>query len=118
MAIHSAYTAVTCGTCTVPGGVGPALQEALREVVRASQGGVLVRSGCLAGCPVRPAGPVVVVQPCDAGRRPTAPALRIGPLRTGADVAALAAWLRAADLDPRLLPRPLVVPPRRRTTTG
>jgi hypothetical protein len=118
MSFHSGYTAVTCAACTGPGTVGPALQDALRPVVRASTGGVLVGAGCLAGCAGRPAGPVLLVQPCDGERRPTSPALRIGPLRTGADVDAVTAWLGAGDLDPALLPRHLVVPPRRRTTTG
>lgn len=117
----SGYTVVTC---VAPGcgladdaTVGSELVTALREVVRASGHGVLVSSGCmLRGCARRPVAPVVVVQPCDDDRRPTSCALAVGPLRTSADVDACAAWLRAGDLDPRLLPPHLLDAARRAAT--
>jgi hypothetical protein len=111
----SGYTALSC---VAPGcgfgddaTVGAEVVAALREVVRAGEQGVLVSSGCFLGagvCAARPTAPVVVVQPCDDARRPTSCALVIGPLRTGADVASLGGWLRAGDLDPRLLPAHLL----------
>lgn len=114
----SGYTAVAC---VAPGcgldddaTVGSELVEALREVVRSSTLGVLVSGGCmLRGCVQRPVAPVVVVQPCDAERSPTACAVAVGPLRTGADVEVFRAWLGAGDLDPRLLPPHLLDAARR-----
>jgi hypothetical protein len=87
------------------------LIDALRGVVRSSRYGVLVTTGCLFGeaaCGVRARAPVVLVQGCDADRMPTGPAVRIGPLRTGADVEVLASWLRAGHLDPGELPARLL----------
>lgn len=49
-----------------------------------------------------------VVQPYDAERRPTACAIRIGPILSEAAVAAVEGWVRGARLDPRLLPAHLV----------
>lgn len=107
----SPYTALSCVAprCGVgdPATVGSDVVDALREAVRTSREGVLVSAGCFLGtgvCAARPAAPVVVVQPCDEERRPTSCALVVGPLRTSADVQSLAGWLRAGDLDPRLLP--------------
>ncbi|WP_219412708.1 hypothetical protein [Pseudonocardia nigra] len=81
---------------------------ALREVVRTTALGVLVVSpGCVLGpfsCRLRAAGPVLVVQPCDARRRPTRSAVRAGPLCIDEDVAVVAAWLRAGRFDAALLP--------------
>jgi hypothetical protein len=99
-------TAAGCGLAD-PGTVGGRVVEELRAVVGASAHGVLVSAGCLLGrvaCAARAAAPVVLVQPCDVERRPVAPVVRVGPLRTEADVQALGAWLRSGDLDPRLLP--------------
>jgi hypothetical protein len=99
---RTGFVAVHCTACAAH----PALGETLREAVRGSRGGVLVRAGCLlgAGC----AGGFVVVQPCDDASRPTRPALRIGPVRTTADLAALGNWLGAGRLDPRELPAHLL----------
>ena len=114
--------------CTAPGcGTGDeatvahALVQTLRDIVGASSLGVLVSTGCLLGpstvrgaaCRMRAAAPVVLVQPCDADRRPTAHAVRIGPLRTAVDVDVLGGWLRAGRLDPGLLPVHLLVLHRR-----
>lgn len=106
-----AYTAVLCAApgcgAADPATVGGRLGEALRAVVRASRHGILVTAGCTVGpaaCRLRPAAPLVLVQPCDVERRPQGCAVRVGPLRTDGDVEAFAAWLRAGDLDPALLP--------------
>lgn len=112
-------TARGCGTGDA-GTVARPLVEALRSVVAGSEHGVLVSAGCLLGaaaCARRPTAPVVVVQPCDADRRPVGGALGIGPLRTVADVATLGAWLRAGRLDPGLLPAHLL-DVHRRVVTG
>lgn len=100
--------------CTAPGcGAGdPAtvagrLVDTLRAAVRQSRLGVLVSTGCVLGgtaCALRATAPVVLVQPCDRSRRPTAEVVRVGPMRTAADVDALGAWLRDRVLDPGLLP--------------
>ena len=111
-------TGFTAVLCTAPGcgaddpaTVAGRLVDVLRAAVRDSKLGVLVSTGCLLGrpaCTLRVTSPVVVVQPCDAGRRPTAGAVRIGPLRTAADVDALGSWLRAGRLEPGLLPAHLL----------
>jgi hypothetical protein len=111
-------TGFTVVLCTAPacgvgdeGTVAGRLIDALRGVVRSSRYGVLVTTGCLFGetaCEVRARAPVVLVQACDADRRPTGLAVRIGPLRTGADVEVLASWLRAGHLDPGELPARLL----------
>jgi hypothetical protein len=105
------FTAVVCTASGCgrgdPGTVAAQLFGSLRAAVRASRLGVLVSTGCLLGrsaCHVRATAPVVLVQPCDAGRKPVAAAVRVGPLRTAADVESLASWLRVGDLDPALLP--------------
>lgn len=111
------FTAVLCGA----GGcgfrtdsAGPAdateadrTAEMLRAVVRSSRHGVLVSTGCLLGpttCRLRTAAPLVLVQPCDAERRPMGPAVHVGPLRSAADVRELECWLRRGRFDPALLP--------------
>ncbi|GAA3240041.1 hypothetical protein GCM10017691_41730 [Pseudonocardia petroleophila] len=119
MASCSGFTALSCVSARCgagdPATVGAEVVAELRAVVRASTDGVLVGTGCVlgAGCAARPVAPVVVVQPCDDQRRPTSCAVLVGPLRTSADVAALGAWLRAGDLDPRLLPVHLLDQARR-----
>lgn len=112
------FTAVVCRSARCgaddAGTVAADLFAALRAAVRESPLGVLVGTGCLLGppaCRARATAPVVAVQPCDAVRTPTGPAVGIGPLRTAADVDALVRWLRAGRLDPALLPAHLVRPP-------
>jgi hypothetical protein len=112
---QAGFTAVVC---TAPGcGVGDRatvaheVVDVLRDAVRASRHGVLVSTGCLCGAPAcrqRAAAPIVVIQPCDAERRPSGRALPIGPLRTSVDVDTLGAWLRGGQLDPGLLPAHLL----------
>src|SRR5690349_4003998 len=99
------FTVVVCQAD--PCCAGLALIPALRGVVRASPHGVLISSGCTLGpltCRTRGGGAVVLVQPCDVGRRPVGAAVHVGPLRTRSDVADLVAWLRAGDLDAGGLP--------------
>jgi hypothetical protein len=112
---ESGFTAVLCAApgCGVgdPGSTAAHAGAVLGAAVAASRHGVLVSTGCLLGagaCRLRPAAPVVLVQPCDAERRPTACVLRVGPLRTAADVDALGRWLRVGRLDPALLPAHLL----------
>lgn len=114
MPANPATTGFTAVLCTAPGcGPGDAatvsghLLATLRAVVRGSRHGLLVSAGCVVGstaCGLRPTAPMVLVQPCDAARHPVGPALRVGPLRTRADVDALGAWLRVGELDLALLP--------------
>ena len=95
------FTAVVCHSRACgsgdPATVASGLFAALRAAVRESRHGVLV-------------------QACDAERRPVASAVRVGPLRTAADVDVLTAWLRAGDLDPGLLPAHLLDVHRRAAT--
>lgn len=106
------YTLVLCGAPICRAGPLAGLSAALRECVRSSRYGVLVMSGCSLGpmgCRLREAGPIVVVQPCDTERRPTRPAVWIGPIRDDGDFAAVQSWIRCASFDPSLLPAHLTV---------
>jgi hypothetical protein len=80
---------------------------ALKSCVRSSRHGVLVTSGCTlgpVGCRLRPAGQLLVVQPCGTDRHPIGPAVRVGPIRTDDDLAAVQEWIRTSRFDPLLLP--------------
>lgn len=107
-------TGFTLVVCTAPGchtEQSNCVAATLRDCVRSSRHGVLVVSGCTLGpfaCRLRPGGSLVLVQPCDAQRRPTAPAIRVGPLRSDGDIAAVQAWIRIARFDPALLPPHLI----------
>lgn len=108
---NGGYTAVLCGAPPCLEHAADEVAESVRRCVRRSWHGVLVRAGCTLGataCRLRPAGPLVLVQPCDAKQRPTGYAIRVGPLCTVADVRALSAWLLVGDLDPTRLPAHLV----------
>lgn len=89
------------GPCSADRGV----LEALRGAVRRSRHGVLVSTGCLLGAPrcrqsAGPeSGPVVIVQPSDAGGRARGPAIIIGPVLTARDTKTLAAWLAGEPVD-------------------
>lgn len=99
----TAYTAVLCAA---PQCRAPRLAARLRGTVGASGHGVLVISGCTVGglaCRARAPGAMLVVQPCDTARRPTGPAIHVGPIGP-ADVEAVAAWLARTPLDPDGLP--------------
>ncbi|MBE1536916.1 hypothetical protein [Actinomadura algeriensis] len=88
----------------------------LAEAVRRCPHGVLVRTGCLLRAPrcrsqvPHDSGCYLVVQPCDAGRRPRGAAMAIGPILTHADADAVAAWLIDGDLAARRLPPRLRAP--------
>lgn len=121
------FTAVRCAGCALmPSGFddGPAggdgvpaalpgvdevLVEGLRAVVQDSRNGVLVTAGCLlapAVCAGRRPGLMLVLQACDAGRRrPTSPAVVVGPIRGTDDVRAVTGWLQGGGApDPAALP--------------
>lgn len=110
-AIAEGYTLVVCAAPACVTEQPNRATEALRDCVRSSRHGVLVVSGCslgAVGCRLRPTGALILAQPCDVDRRPTGPAVRVGPLRSDDDVAAVQAWIRAARFDPALLPPHLV----------
>ncbi len=107
------YTLVLCSAPACDTAVeGPdRTTAAMSDCVRSSQHGVLVVSGCTLGsvaCRLRPSGPLVLVQPCDVHRRPTGPAIRVGPLRTDDDLVTVQNWIQAGRLDPALLPAHLI----------
>ena len=109
--VSAGYTLVSCRAPACSTKQLRRLEAVLRDCVRSSQHGVLVVSGCSLGavnCGFRSAGPLVCVQPCAADRRPTGLMVRVGPIRSEADVAAVQAWICAARLDPALLPAHLV----------
>lgn len=98
------WTAVLCraeGCCfDLP------LMTALRAAVRAAPHAVLLSTGCTLGpmtCRSRADGAIVLVQPCDAARRPVGAATHVGPIRTADDLADVVAWLRGGVLDPERL---------------
>lgn len=104
------FTLVLCGSGGCHNDVAAEVRSMLRGYVRSTRHGVLVVSGCNlspALCRFRAEGPVLVVQPCDTERRPTSPLVRVGPIRTVADVVAVRQWLRAGSLDADALPRHL-----------
>lgn|GEM_PF-3262512 len=106
------YTLIVCGAPVCHGELSGVVSAALRELVRDSRYGVLVVSGCTlgpVGCQLREVGPVVVVQPCDVERRPSRPAVRVGPIRAAEDIVAVRDWIRGASFDPALLPADLTV---------
>lgn len=101
------FTAVICDTCA-DGGQD---LEPLRETVRRSPHGMLVRVHCPLGmvyCHAREAstsaGRVVLVQPCTASRIPLGSAVIVGPVRTADDLAAVARWLETTPIDESALP--------------
>jgi hypothetical protein len=71
---------------------------------------VLVAAGCTLGslaCRTRPAGQLVLLQPCDADRRPVGAAVIVGPVRTAGDLVTLRDWILKGYFDPADLPDPL-----------
>jgi len=105
------FTLVICGAGGCHNEVAAEARSMLRGYVRTTRHGVLVVSGCSLSplsCRFRAEGPVIVVQPCDADRQPTSPLIRVGPLRSLADVVAVRQWLRAGTFDPTALPTHLI----------
>lgn len=85
---------------------GP-VEAVLSETTRGCDHGVLVVTGCLMGTTLcRACGPssagsdgrLAVVQPCHASRRPSGPAILVGPIRGSEDANELCTWLRAGTL--------------------
>ncbi|MFI9170172.1 hypothetical protein [Streptomyces lincolnensis] len=96
------FTLVTCASCDAPHEV----MDGLRHAVRGCAHGVLVSTGCLSRvlhCR-RDHGLYAAVQPCAVDRRPTGAVVRLGPLLTDADAAAVGVWLRAGMPDDGTLP--------------
>lgn len=105
------YTLVLCGESRCATDVHDRAVAAMRRVVRSSRLGVLVVARCPVGrvaCGLRPPGLMLVLQPTDARQRPIGPAVRVGPLLTDEDVAAVEAWVRDGRFDAELLPERLV----------
>ncbi len=105
------YTAVLCAELPCRTEDFPDTAAALRECVRTSQHGVLVTAGCTAGAPgcrLRRPGPLLLVQPCDAERRPVGPAVRVGPVTGPEDISAIEEWMRDPRLDSAPLPAHLL----------
>ena len=88
----------------------------LAAVVRRCPQGVLIRTGCLLHAPrcragaAHDSGAYLLVQPCDAERRPRGAAIPVGPVLDASDVHAVAAWLAEGDLEIGRLDRRLTRP--------
>lgn len=107
------FTAVVCHGSACGRRHGDAVVTGLRECVRRHPHGVLVSGGCLLGplgchalstSGTRPAGSLLLVQPCSRDRNPVGPSLWIGPLATQDDIAAVCHWLDTGDLSTIALP--------------
>lgn len=119
--MSSGFDEDACGTVAALPGVDEVLVEGLRAVVRDSGHGMLVTSGCPLGAPVcarRRPGLMVLVQTCDAERRPTSPVIGVGPVRSTDDVRAVTRWLQGAAPDPMALPAHLRCAIAREPTRG
>ena len=105
------FNAVVCrsGPC---GGTAGQLLHRLRAAVGRCPHGVLISTSCMlraARCrrgQDHESGAYLLVQPCSLDRRPLGIAIRVGPVLTDADAAAVADWLAGPSLDvTRLEPR-------------
>ena len=100
------FTVAVCqaGPCCV-GGRCVDLLPRLAAVIRLSRHGVLIRTGCLLRAPrcqasaAHDSGCYLVVQPCDADRRPRGAAIPVGPILTSDDADGVIRWLADGDLD-------------------
>lgn len=96
------FTVAVCASCG--GKPSSALMSGLRDVIGNCPHGVLIQTQCLLGelaCSgVRPAGgQVLLLQPCNTDRVPTAAGHWIGPVRTEADVESACAWIAGGKWD-------------------
>lgn len=96
------FTVAVCAPCG--GQLSSSLLSALRDVVGNCPHGILVQTRCLLGklaCsgphPLR--GQVLLLQPCNTERVPTAAGHWIGPVRTEADVECVRAWIAGGKWD-------------------
>lgn len=100
------FTVAMCAPCG--GRLSSSLMLGLRELIGCCPHGVLVQTQCLLGelaCSARPVrGQVLLLQPCNTERVPTAAVHWIGPMQTEADVAAACAWIAAGTWDRDGLP--------------
>ncbi len=106
-ATQRAFTAVVCTGCADD--LATSVLEALRDTIGRCRHGVLVRADCMLGrfiCAVRPTGPgvMVLLQPCSTDRKPTGPALRVGPIDAREDIETLCGWLERGDWSQHSLP--------------
>lgn len=107
---QTGYTAVLCDTCDYDDAL-PVL-DALGNSVRRSPHGVLVRTPCQLGqlwCRSRKKrqrtnGPILLVQPCDARRKPLGTVVAVGPIRTPEDLRAVTQWLESSPTSAEGLP--------------
>ncbi|MFF0222170.1 hypothetical protein [Streptomyces sp. NPDC004629] len=98
------FTLVVCATCR--DAAHDQVMDRLREAVRSCPHAVMVSTGCLERflhCRAR-RGLHAAVQPCAVDRRPTGAVVRLGPIVTEADAAAVGAWLRAGMPEGDALP--------------
>jgi hypothetical protein len=115
------FTVVVCDTCDDE----PADLAVLRQTIRQSPHGMLVRAQCPLGrmwCHTRKtsgeSGRVVLVQPCTTARAPLGAAIFVGPVCTADDLAAVARWLETSPTDAAALPPHLreILHPRHQST--
>jgi hypothetical protein len=107
------FTAAVCHGSACGREHGESVVAGLRDCIRRHPHGVLVSTGCLLGrlgCQAlgggtgRPAGALLIVQPCTVERRPAGLPIWVGPLSSEDEVAAVRHWLQTARLDSHLLP--------------
>jgi len=104
------FTLVVCASCEA---ATDQVIDELRRAVRDSPHGVMISTGCrqkFFDCAGR-RGLHVAVQPCTADRSRAGAVVRLGPLVTVADAAAVGAWLRAGMPDDGTLPDRLLAAP-------
>lgn len=96
------FTVAVCAPCG--GKLSSTLLSGLRDVIGNCPHGVLIQTQCLLGklaCsgahPAR--GQVLLLQPCNTDRVPTAAVHWIGPVRTEADIECACAWIACGKWD-------------------
>lgn len=95
------FTVAVCEPCA--GELPSPLLTGLREVIGNCPHGVLIQTRCLLGefaCSARPVrGQVLLLQPCNTERVPTAAVHWVGPVHTEADAATACAWIAGGKWD-------------------